>query len=62
MYNILNELENKGYKLNDPWDAVTIFENKLAEYKSAIDLLDNAQTANQQPWLYNEQLIKIKEE
>lgn len=32
MYNILEELENKGYKLNDPWDAVTIFENKLAEY------------------------------
>jgi dTDP-4-amino-4,6-dideoxygalactose transaminase len=26
------QLKDKGYEINDPWDAVTIFENKLAEY------------------------------
>lgn len=30
--NILEELKVKGYEINDPWDAVTLFENKLAEY------------------------------
>lgn len=29
---ILKTLENKGYQINDPWDAVTLFENRLAEY------------------------------
>jgi len=35
MYNIFKELEDKGYQINDPWDAVTIFENKLAEYSGS---------------------------
>lgn len=26
------QLKDKGYQLNDPWDAVTLFEDKLAEY------------------------------
>lgn len=30
--NILEELKQKGYQISDPWDAVTLFENKLAEY------------------------------
>ena len=29
---MISQLKNKGYSINDPWDAVTIFENKLAEY------------------------------
>ena len=32
MNNILEICKNKGYPINDPWDAVTLFENKLAEY------------------------------
>lgn len=33
--NILEELKVKGYEINDPWDAVTLFENKLAEYSGS---------------------------
>ena len=29
---MISQLISKGYIINDPWDAVTIFENKLAEY------------------------------
>lgn len=29
---MISHLKDKGYTINDPWDAVTIFENKLAEY------------------------------
>jgi dTDP-4-amino-4,6-dideoxygalactose transaminase len=29
---MISQLKNKGYTINDPWDAVTLFENKLAEY------------------------------
>lgn len=29
---MISQLVNKGYVINDPWDVVTIFENKLAEY------------------------------
>lgn len=29
---MISLLKNKGYKINDPWDVVTIFEQKLAEY------------------------------
>jgi dTDP-4-amino-4,6-dideoxygalactose transaminase len=29
---MISQLISKGYTINDPWDAVTIFENKLAEY------------------------------
>ncbi len=29
---MLNDLKNLGYEIKDPWDAVTIFENKLAAY------------------------------
>jgi len=29
---MISQLINKGYTINDPWDAVTIFENKLAKY------------------------------
>lgn len=29
---MISQLKDKGYEINDPWDAVTIFENKLAEY------------------------------
>ena len=29
---MISELTNKGYKINDPWDVVSLFENKLAEY------------------------------
>jgi dTDP-4-amino-4,6-dideoxygalactose transaminase len=32
MNNILQICKDKGYPINDPWDAVTLFENKLAEY------------------------------
>lgn len=31
MHNI-KDLVNRGYTINDPWDAVTLFENRLAEY------------------------------
>jgi len=31
MYSIY-DLKSKGYPINDPWDAVTLFENRLAEY------------------------------
>ena len=30
--NPLTMLKDLGYTINDPWDAVTIFENKLADY------------------------------
>ena len=29
---MITELKNKGYQINDPWDAVTLFEQRLAEY------------------------------
>ena len=29
---MITELINKGYQINDPWDAVTLFEQRLAEY------------------------------
>lgn len=29
---MISQLTNKGYDIQDPWDAVTIFETKLAEY------------------------------
>lgn len=29
---MISQLIDKGYKINDPWDAVTLFEEKLAEY------------------------------
>lgn len=29
---MISQLISKGYNIQDPWDAVTIFENKLAEY------------------------------
>lgn len=29
---MISQLTSKGYTVNDPWDVVTIFENKLAEY------------------------------
>jgi len=29
---MISQLKNKGYYIKDPWDAVTIFENRLAEY------------------------------
>lgn len=29
---MISQLKNNGYQINDPWDAVTIFENKLADY------------------------------
>jgi dTDP-4-amino-4,6-dideoxygalactose transaminase len=29
---MISQLKNNGYIINDPWDAVTIFENRLAEY------------------------------
>jgi dTDP-4-amino-4,6-dideoxygalactose transaminase len=29
---MISQLKDKGYSINDPWDAVTIFENRLAEY------------------------------
>jgi dTDP-4-amino-4,6-dideoxygalactose transaminase len=29
---MISQLISKGYTINDPWDTVTIFENKLAEY------------------------------
>lgn len=33
--NPLSMLSDYGYIINDPWDAVTIFENKLAEYANS---------------------------
>jgi len=30
--NLLEQIKAKGYPVNDPWDAVTLFENRLAEY------------------------------
>lgn len=30
--NILQLLKEKNFVINDPWDAVTLFENQLAEY------------------------------
>lgn len=32
MNHTISQLIDKGYKITDPWDAVTIFENKLSEY------------------------------
>lgn len=29
---MIDDIKKLGYIINDPWDAVTIFENKLAEY------------------------------
>jgi dTDP-4-amino-4,6-dideoxygalactose transaminase len=29
---MISQLISKGYPINDPWDAVTLFENRLAEY------------------------------
>lgn len=29
---MITKLTNKGYPINDPWDAVTLFENELARY------------------------------
>lgn len=29
---MIQTLKDRGYTINDPWDAVTLFENKLAEY------------------------------
>ncbi len=29
---MISQLISKGYDIKDPWDTVTIFENKLAEY------------------------------
>ena len=29
---MISLLENKGYKINDPWDAVDILEGKIAKY------------------------------
>ena len=31
----LEDLVKRGYTINDPWDAITIFENKIAEYTGA---------------------------
>lgn len=30
--NLIQQLKDKGYEINDPWDAVTLFENSLAKY------------------------------
>lgn len=30
--NIIQQLKDTGYQIDDPWDAVTLFENRLAEY------------------------------
>jgi len=32
---MISQLIDKGYNINDPWDCVTIFENKLAEYSGS---------------------------
>lgn len=32
---MIKELIEKGYPIDDPWDVVTIFENKLAEYSGS---------------------------
>ena len=32
---MISQLISKGYAINDPWDAVTLFENRLAEYAGA---------------------------
>lgn len=29
---MISQLKDNGYEINDPWDAVTLFEDKLAEY------------------------------
>jgi dTDP-4-amino-4,6-dideoxygalactose transaminase len=29
---MISQLKDKGYNIDDPWDAVTLFENRLAEY------------------------------
>lgn len=29
---MISQLKNKGYTINDPWDAVTLFEDKVAAY------------------------------
>jgi dTDP-4-amino-4,6-dideoxygalactose transaminase len=29
---MISQLISKGYPINDPWDAVTLFENRLADY------------------------------
>jgi len=29
---MISKIKELGYTINDPWDAVTLFENKLAEY------------------------------
>lgn len=32
---MISQLKRNGYTINDPWDAVTIFENRLAEYSGS---------------------------
>lgn len=32
---MITELINKGYDIKDPWDAVTLFERRLAEYSGS---------------------------
>lgn len=32
---MISQLKDKGYDIKDPWDAVTLFENKLAEYSGS---------------------------
>ena len=32
MNNIIDQIRDLGYSINDPWDCVTLFENKLADY------------------------------
>jgi dTDP-4-amino-4,6-dideoxygalactose transaminase len=31
----INELKNRGYSINDPWDAISLFEGKIANYTGA---------------------------
>lgn len=33
--NSIYDLKERGYIINDPWDAVTLFENRLAEYSGS---------------------------
>jgi len=33
--NELDELKSRGYEINDPWDAINIFEQTIAEYTNA---------------------------
>lgn len=35
MNHMISRLKNKGYLINDPWDVVTIFENKLAKFSGS---------------------------